>query len=46
MNPTHVNPREDFFLERAVEISAVMTSMRSIDDLYIDLCMSIERLRR
>src|SRR2546423_9892473 len=44
MNPTHVNPREDFFSERVVEISADDVVMTTMSDLFKTATIDIMRV--
>src|SRR5256714_5726536 len=44
MNPTHVNPREDFFSERVVEISADDVVMTTMSDLFKTARIDIMRV--
>jgi len=44
MNPTHVNPREDFFSERVVEISADVVVMTTMIDVFKTATIHIMRV--
>src|SRR2546428_13548078 len=44
MNPTHVNPREDFFSERVVEISADVVVMTTMIDVFKTATIDIMRV--
>src|SRR2546423_11939093 len=44
MNPTHVNPREDFFSERVVEISVDDVVMTTMSDLFKTATIDIMRV--
>src|SRR5437773_9020349 len=44
MNPTHVNPREDFFSERFVEISADVVVMTTMIDVFKTATIDIMRV--
>src|SRR2546427_9758276 len=44
MNPTHVNPREDFFSERVVEISADVVVMTTMIDVFKVATIDIMRV--
>src|SRR5437762_4589762 len=44
MNPTHVNPREDFFSERVVEISADVVVMTTMIDVFKTATIRIMRV--
>ena len=44
MNPTHVNPREDFFSERVVDISADDVVMTTMSDLFKTATIDIMRV--
>src|SRR3989454_11175195 len=44
MNPTHVNPREDFFSDRVVEISADVVVMTTMIDVFKTATIHIMRV--
>jgi len=44
MNPTHVNPREDFFSREVVEISAEVVAMTTINDVFETATIDIMRV--
>src|SRR6059058_5100774 len=44
MNPIHVNPREDFFSERVVEISADVVVMTTMIDVFKTATIDIMRV--
>src|SRR5438093_8707453 len=44
MNPTHVNPREDFFSESVVEISADVVVMTTMIDVFKTATIDIMRV--
>src|SRR5438445_13867202 len=44
MNPTHVNPREDFFSDRVVEISADVVVMTTMVDVFKPATIHIMRV--